>query len=281
MAPVHIVVATDGSSEAGASVAFLLACVQPLAAHVHVICAAFADPGSGALGEAGTAAALARFRRGDCEAAVRGAAEAIPAPQVTTHIRPAPPVQAILEVVAAVGGDLVLVGAKDRPPLARHLLGSTTLEVAASARVPVLVTRLLRSALRSVVLAVADPDEVGPARCLATLPLPAQCTVTVARVVSPLAADPAVLDDPSGACRAALDLLRSDWGRQPGRRIGLQVRVGEPLPELLQVVADTRADLLVVGRWGPSWLETALGESIGKRLLLEAPCSVLVVPQGL
>ncbi len=59
----------------------------------------------------------------------------------------------------------------------------------------------------------------------------------------------------------------------PGRSV---VRIGEPLSVILQEVAESRIDLILIGRDRRRGLGRLLGPSLGKRIIERAPCPVLI-----
>jgi nucleotide-binding universal stress UspA family protein len=55
------------------------------------------------------------------------------------------------------------------------------------------------------------------------------------------------------------------------------VRTGVPLPELLRAVAETRANVVVVGARGVGGIERVLLGSVAEGALSRSPVSVLIV----
>lgn len=60
--------------------------------------------------------------------------------------------------------------------------------------------------------------------------------------------------------------------------IGCRVERGEPLAEILKVVAEVEADLLVVGTTGKGGMERALLGSVSQALVRKAAVPLLTVP---
>lgn len=60
------------------------------------------------------------------------------------------------------------------------------------------------------------------------------------------------------------------------KAVGLHVRVGRPVQELLQLAVDVAADVIVVGNHGKNTLERFLLGSVSERIARKARCPVLV-----
>jgi nucleotide-binding universal stress UspA family protein len=70
---------------------------------------------------------------------------------------------------------------------------------------------------------------------------------------------------------AVAELERAGW------RARAMVRLGQPLPELVDAVAETGAKLLVLGARGVGGIERLLLGSVAEGALDHAPVSVLIV----
>lgn len=90
-------------------------------------------------------------------------------------------------------------------------------------------------------------------------------------------ATPEELAQIANESRRALEALVPEDGRSQGRQVEVEVRVGTPLEELLNLAEETQADVLVLGHSGRGALSRAFLGSLTDRLVHHAPCSVLVV----
>lgn len=84
-----------------------------------------------------------------------------------------------------------------------------------------------------------------------------------------------LLDDHKKKARAILEELES-MAKEKGLEITLEIREGGVEDEMVAIAEEIGADLIVMGMGGRSGLGKYLGKSLD-RVLLEAPCPVLVV----
>jgi nucleotide-binding universal stress UspA family protein len=190
------------------------------------------------------------------------------------------PAAVLSDAVAALGAELVVLGGKYHSALARWLGGSTSLNVARTTRVPVLVT-VGAPAIRRVLVAVDTSGAARPTLAAAErYALLFGAELRALSVVEPLPVLPGV-PQPNTA-----DYYRS-WGktlahdvwpllRTPG--VETILRSGVALDAILCEAAEWRADLLVVGSHGKGWVQRALLGSVTERLINHLPTSLLVVP---
>jgi nucleotide-binding universal stress UspA family protein len=70
----------------------------------------------------------------------------------------------------------------------------------------------------------------------------------------------------------------------PGIHVEHRLVQGEPVPEILEVAGQTKADLIVMGTHGRTGLSRLLMGSVAEQVVRNAPCPVLIVrtpfPQG-
>ncbi len=210
------------------------------------------------------------------------ASAAVPAvgEALTVRIGTAPVV--LKRAVAALGAELIVLGGKHHSALGRWFGGSTSLDLARTTEVPVLVTAGAPAAIRRVLVAV---DQSGAARpTLAAAERYAALFGAELRALSvfePLPVIPGVTQpyetDEYYAMSEEL-LTRDVWSliRTPGvERI---VRYGMAVNTILREVSEWGADLLVVGSHGKGWAERVLVGSVTERLLNHLPTSLIVVP---
>jgi nucleotide-binding universal stress UspA family protein len=213
------------------------------------------------------------------------------------ELRDGSPLDVVPAVVEEVGADLVVVGSRGVGGTPERALGSTSLHLLRTARVPTLVVPD-RPGLPPA--GVGDPVAVrevlvgvdGSDLSLTALDLAADlagllgAALTVAQVVEPVEAFPlgpetaaAAEHEEEAPARAAAAL---EPVVAPVRERGLVVRVrtaeGDPAPTLLAMADEIGADLVVVGtrgRGGPG--ELLLG-SVARAVAGAAACPTLVVP---
>jgi len=173
------------------------------------------------------------------------------------------------EAVAELGAELVV-------------LGSTSLNVARTTDVPVLVAAGSPATIRRVLVAV---DQSGAAR--PTLRTAERCArlfgaeLRALSVLEPLPVTPGVTQPYETGEYYAMseELLKRDvWSliRTPGvERI---VRYGMAVETILREATEWGTDLLVVGSHGKGWAKRMLVGSVTERLLNLLPTSLLVVP---
>jgi len=190
---------------------------------------------------------------------------------------------AVLQRVAAEhGAELIVLGGKHHPALDRWFGGSTSLNVARSTEVPMLVTAGAPTAIRRVFVAVdisgAAPPTLAAAERYAAL---FGAELRAVSVLDPLPVIPGVTPpyETSEFYAMSEELIQRDiWSliRTPG--VEKFVRYGGAVETILREAFDWQADLLVVGSHGKGWAERLLVGSVTERLLNHLPTSLLVVP---
>lgn len=187
------------------------------------------------------------------------------------------------------GIDLVVVGARGERHLLDHLLGSTAQRVVQTATRPTLVVRHPpATGYRRVVAATDFSDAARAAARFASALLPdAQLLllhVHEALYDSQLAY--AGIDDTRREHyrkQSALDAMHSlesfaaSLG-EPGHHAVPALRSGHPMQAIHDFVAESSADLLVIGSSGKSLIEAGLLGSVSQHALAEVACDVMVTP---
>ena len=273
-----IIVGVDASAEAAGAVAFGVEAARRAATVCYLVHAAPDVPARGhdpypytRLDERARAALFAAL------------ANRLPAPQLTTlTVRRGRPAAVLGDAVAARGAELVVVGGKHHSTLGRWLGGSTSVSVARSTLVPLLVT-VGQPAIRRVLVAVDQSSAARPT--LAAAERYAALFGAELRAVSVIEPLPGVLDLPRPDATDYPKLLeqtlaRDIWSliRAPG--VDRLVRHGTALETILREAAEWRADLLVVGSHGKGPVTRMLVGSVTERLINNLPTSLLVVPAG-
>jgi nucleotide-binding universal stress UspA family protein len=193
------------------------------------------------------------------------------------------PAEVINRVAERLGAQLIVLGGKHHSALGRWLSGSTSLNVARTATLPVLVTAGARLPIRHVMAAVDLSAAAGPtldlAHRFATL---LRTELQVLSVFEPLpvfsdGAVPAI--DSTRYYELCEETLQKDLGPRLETWGGsLTIRHGSPVATILREATLWPAGLLVVGSHGKTWAQRLLLGSVTEKLLNHLPASVLVVP---
>jgi nucleotide-binding universal stress UspA family protein len=222
--------------------------------------------------------------REDARTEIRAALrDAVPAPLLENlSIRIGPTPEVLKRAVAGFHAELVVLGGKHHSTLSRWFGGSTSLGVARTTEVPVLVTARSPMTIRRVLVAV---DLSGAARpTLATAERYAavfSAELRALNVLEPLPVIPEVTPPYETGEYYAMseELLQRDvWPliRTPG--VEKVMRHGMAVETIVEEAAEWQADLLVVGSHGKGWVERVLVGSVTERLLNHLPTSLVVVP---
>ena len=201
--------------------------------------------------------------------------------------------EAILERAAALPADLIAIGARGLSAPSAFRLGATAHKIAAHAGCAVLVAKPPADVpLSSVVLAVDGSPESQRAVewvCALALPRGAEVAViSVAEVVGDFPANSAnereyardadlalmqraLLHTAETQVWAALDRLHIS-----GAQVRPIVRTGQPAAEIVRIVQEQDADLLIIGARGQTRAEPFPLGGVAEKLVRFAPCSVLV-----
>ena len=286
----HVLIATDGSPSANAALATAARFPWPSANHAHgvvVRTGGFVPPHARAwaLSGAATEKVAATVRR---KLTVRWTDAQVAVPDGDT-------VDAILEEAKKVRAQVIVVGWRGHGRFRRLLVGSVSRGVLRRASVPVLVVRRAAAAIRRVVIGLdGSPEAARAVRFLARCSAPRGASVTLVTVVTPFLAPSHVLLSPAfrGQIRADVAAHNARECRLAGKRIEKAarelagfgwrvrslVREGAPLYELLRVMTEMEADLLVMGIRGRSRLSMGTLGSVTDGALTRCRAPVLVVP---
>ncbi len=213
----------------------------------------------------------------------------VPGREVETALVPGRPATVIVEEARARAVDLVVLGSRGHGEFTSALLGSVAAEVVDHAPCPVLVAR--RPQLRGVVVADDGSDgAIEAEEVLATWPFLRAMPVTVVSVaerLAPFESGMAVVDPVTYQTMVdeIIDLHRG-YARDGAARLAAhgwvakaKLREGDPAGQLIQATADLKADLIAVGSRGRTGLERLLLGSVARKILFQAPTSVLIVRQ--
>lgn len=203
------------------------------------------------------------------------------------------PLQAILAQVRHLRARAVVLGSRGRRGTMRLVLGSVSRQVVRRAPCAVLVVRGRPRQFRRLVVGIDGSRESCRAVSFLTrLAVPRGGRVLVVRVVEPSRPPSHALVPPSVRALAArhvatLNARAFRTARAQARaataaldaagwRARAAVRLGQPLPALADAVAETRAELLVLGARGAGGIERLLLGSVAEGALDHAPVSVLI-----
>jgi nucleotide-binding universal stress UspA family protein len=215
-------------------------------------------------------------------------------PDADVRVVDGPTVSAILTRAQRLGARVIVLGSRGHGPIARLLLGSTSLGVVRSMKHAALIVRGAPRNFARIVLGLDGSQHSRHAiALLAALDVPAGGQVTLVRVMErvslpslsmlPTATRAAVISQAAevdaaeekkwqrDAAAAGAELQRAGW------KVSTALRKGAPLHELLAATKTARASLLVVGARGHGAVERLLLGSVAEGALHRAPVSVLVV----
>jgi nucleotide-binding universal stress UspA family protein len=214
-------------------------------------------------------------------------------PDAAVSIADATAADAILDEAKRRDADAIVLGWRGHGAFRRMLMGSVSRSVVRGASCPVLVTRRRLHAVRRVVVGVdGSPNARRAVDLLARLAPGRGAEAIVIHAVEPMSLPslrlmPAAIqrvlrkegaDDErertnraGRAVAAAAERLRA-----AGWKTRTAVRKGAPLVELLAAVADSDADVLVIGARGKSALERVVLGSVAEGALDRASVPVLI-----
>jgi nucleotide-binding universal stress UspA family protein len=275
-----IVVGVDTSVEAAGAAVFAAGAAQRVATTCYLVHATN-DVLASVPGPEDDRYPYARLNRQACAGVAAALGSRVPASVLETlTVRWGSPAAVLNGAVAALGAELVVLGGKYHSALARWVGGSTSLNVARTTRVPVLVT-VGAPAVRRVLVAVDASGAARPTLAAAErYALLFGAELRALSVVEPLPVLPEVPQpDTTDYYRVWEETLAQDvWPliRAPG--VETILRYGVALDAILREAAEWRADLLVVGSHGKGWGKRMLVGSVTERLINHLLTSLLVVP---
>jgi nucleotide-binding universal stress UspA family protein len=281
-----VLLAVDGSDEAGAAQRLLASLPLPPGSAVHLVTVLDAHAWQ-------VPVSLRGAEQEWAQKVVERAQVSLPGTGIEfSHATPrGAPAHEILAAAEQFGAELIVVGSRKQGGLESFLLGSVARNVAQHARVPVLLAREPVSGLSRLLLAVDDsPFADHAVRLAARLPLPTGIRITVAHVIRPyepyaatgpeiLAGIGTVIEDVRREQREEAARLVEGAQRQLarcGKSADFLVREGDPAHELIEAAQEVQADLLISGARGSSVIKELIVGSVADRLMKSAPCSVLL-----
>lgn len=196
---------------------------------------------------------------------------------VRSVIRQGRPTETLVALAEEREADLVVVGSSGRSPIESLVLGSVTQELLQAMPTALLVARPSVPEPSHVLLATdGSSHSISAASYLAQLPLPDDVSIGVMTACCDVPHEDS--DEREQAVEsvdaAAAILDTAGW------RTTSHIRVGEPRAAILAAIDELGIDLLVTGARGLGSLSSLLLGSISRSMAQTAPCSVLVVPDG-
>ena len=196
------------------------------------------------------------------------------------HLEVGDTVKVILEHAQRTSADLVVVGLGSRDPLVRQSGVVIPVCLARYIEVPMLAAAPLLTALPQQVVLLVDRESPDPAMIRAAL----RCIEAAALVWVLLHSDTAAHSG-DGVRRdkttlsAILKMIRREASAvSKGIVVRALYRAGDPADAMLSLAREVNADLIVTPVHGAAGTIRSLVPNVADRLLLTAPCSVLVVP---
>jgi nucleotide-binding universal stress UspA family protein len=289
----RVLLATDGSKDAQAAVAFLKALPLPpestLRLQIVVTLPSFAHDVLPTREFERSALEASRGVLDEARAGLSGQGLAI-----ETDVAVGDPKAEIVRIAEEWKADLLVLGARGLSGIARFLLGSVSLAVAHHVRCPVLVAKGRPRKLGNVLVAMdGSEDSFRAVRFLQSLPLPRQTKVRLLSVVEPVrypASAPSalrgqlarMLKELESEGRGQLEKVLEQAARQLDDKITRVTRStpsGDPASVITASAASFDADLIVVGARGHGGMARLLLGSVSEKVLRHARCPVLIVKE--
>lgn len=210
--------------------------------------------------------------------------------EVTPMLTVGQPHREISRAAQAIGADMVILGAIGEHPAREFFLGATAERVIREAAMPVLVVRNEPDEPYQRVLVPLDLSAHSPAVAELSRRVAPQARLTLAHAfevpfegklnfagISEEDLQDYRQEERQHAQDALYTLANS---LKDGEHADVRVEHGMPEAVIPELLRETAADLVVVGKHGKSEIIDLFLGSMTKHLLLEAPCDVLVILPG-
>jgi len=201
----------------------------------------------------------------------------------TLTLRFGPPAAVLKDVARERHAGLLVLGGKHHTSLERWFGGSTCLDVARTAEVPLLITAGPRVKMKRVLVAVDLSAAAGPTLGLAErFAESIGAELRVLTVFEPLPAFPGAppFDAAPFLALSQETLERDVWTQVRASGVQKFVRHGPVVDTLLHEADAWHADVVVVGSHGKNWAQRMLLGSVTERLINHLPASLLIAPVG-
>lgn len=178
---------------------------------------------------------------------------------------------------------LTVLGGKHHTAIERWLGGSTSLDVARTTEVPLLVTAGPRAKIERMLAAVDLSAAAAPTLALAErFAALVGAELRVLTVFEPVPAFPGAPPfDPAAYFALSQETLeREVWTLVRTSGVEKFVRHGPVVDTLLREAHEWHADVVVVGSHGKNWAQRMLLGSVTERLINQLPASLLIAPVG-
>jgi nucleotide-binding universal stress UspA family protein len=292
--PTKILLATDGSQEAGLAAETAREVARQTNSELHVVhvLALPIDTQDPSSFEPEVRLRMEEGARARLEDQVRGI-EASGGEVAGSHLALGRPDARIVEMAEEISAGLIVLGSRGFGPVRQALMGSVSDSVVRHAHCPVMVVRAEALAFPARILLAADgSEEAGLAAATATDLAKTTGSelhvVHVGRVPTVLYEypGPLVLDadlrsrmeeDAQRTARTDLEELLRKLSEAGGEVAEAHARVGHPDTEIVGLAGRLGAGLIVMGSRGRGPLRRALMGSVSDSVVRHAPCPVLVV----
>ena len=202
----------------------------------------------------------------------RFASETVGGGNPAIRVEEGDPREAILRVAVAIGSGLIVMGTHGRGGIARWTLGSVAERVMHDSRIPVLTIRPghLAESIARIVCAVNDSEVSRNALAHA------------AKLARCLDAKLIVIHVVDGENRRAIPDLCAWIGQRERPECEIQevTRRGHPAEQILRLIAESDAELLVIGAGHKMFLDKSVIGATTNHLVRHAPCAVMTVTEG-
>lgn len=273
--PMRVLVAVDGSPGSRVAIDLVNGLAWPDGSTIRFVSVitTVQDFGFPLLGAPPPDAALEQPYVEDLESVLDEASKAV-APAVTGEraVLYGRPADAILDVAADFGPDLIVAGSRGHGPIATMLLGSVSAELVDRAPCPVLVAR--RAAAARVLLAYdGSPESTEAVALMTRRPFLCGQDTTVISIAQPpvlwrSGITPSMYPQVIGDYGGELATLQAEYGQLAAQAAGqlqeagiearAESRTGDPAHEILMAAGKAGSDLAIIGSRGRAGLKRAV-----------------------